>query len=371
MHIAKLKEYNGIIVGFDLICWATITPMGVFWVASQKSKRRAIYTAQMVFILLVTMAAVSVWVLVFFKRGEKVSTDGERAQVAFACLLCCLPLMALATGTTRRMTDGHPLRSYPVIYFAVLGCLLVPRIMQAEMVNLSSKIASSLLFALYDLLGDLAVPYVDALRFNLRRSFAFLRRSSTRHRSTRRTPETPAGSTTEKPHMDSTRVPPHVSQSRSSTCVASKEEASVSPSFQRRISLKALSSLTSVLNLQSTFIAYDYRPRYLRALSDQIHAYNLAESLILLFINLSLIAVDQFVDPSLSGLAERLGGLCLLVAIEMACEIVLFMISVRLHNLPIVRSEDEPGPWRSGWCLCSAPPWLCYSHFCHRSCCSP
>ncbi|CEL95426.1 unnamed protein product [Vitrella brassicaformis CCMP3155] len=137
-----------------------------------------------------------------------------------------------------------------------------------------------------------------------------------------------------------------MSRSRAAARVASKEEASVSPSFQQGLSqrsLKTLSSLTSVLDLHSTFVAYDYRPRYLRALSDQIHAYNLAESLILLFINLSLIAVDQFVDPSLSGLAERLGGWCLLVAIEMACEIVLFMISVRLHNLPIVRSEHEPG----------------------------
>ncbi|CEL95425.1 unnamed protein product [Vitrella brassicaformis CCMP3155] len=102
MHIAKLEKYTRILVSFDLICWATITPMGVFWAASEKSKRRVMYTAQMVFILLVTVAAVSLWVLHFFPLNYK--KDDRRSPTA----------------------------NYPVIYFAALGCLLVPRIMQAQ-----------------------------------------------------------------------------------------------------------------------------------------------------------------------------------------------------------------------------------------------
>ncbi|CEL93184.1 unnamed protein product [Vitrella brassicaformis CCMP3155] len=110
-----------------------------------------------------------------------------------------------------------------------------------------------------------------------------------------------------------------------------------------RSSASRLSSMTSTLDLQSNFIAFDVKPRYLRALADQTHAYNQAESLFLVFINLSLISMEQLLSPSLPRLFERLGGLCLLVAIELACEVVLFMISVRLHNLPILRSETEPG----------------------------
>ncbi|CEL96097.1 unnamed protein product [Vitrella brassicaformis CCMP3155] len=73
-------------------------------------------------------------------------------------------------------------------------------------------------------------------------------------------------------------------------------------------------------------MAYDVRPRYLRALADQTHAYNQAESLVLIFINLSLMLMEQLLSPSLSRLFERPGRLCLLVTIEMACEVVLFMV---------------------------------------------
>ncbi|CEL96639.1 unnamed protein product [Vitrella brassicaformis CCMP3155] len=257
------------------------------------------------------------------------------------------------------MRDGPPLFNYCVIFPMVAGSLIVPRLLQAEMAALSYKIKSSLMFAIYDLLGDLAVPYADMLHANVIRALKRTRdgllakpsddrRSKPRDTAVRHGLSEASGSSETISTRAASKKEAALFINRAGSGETGRSSSEIYQSVVRagrrmRSSSSGLSSMTSVIHLQSNFMAYDVRPRYLRALSDQQHAYNQAESLILIFINLSLVSMEQLLSPSLPRLFERLGRLCLLVAVEMACEVVLFMVSVRLHNLPILRGDDEPG----------------------------
>ncbi|CEL96587.1 unnamed protein product [Vitrella brassicaformis CCMP3155] len=328
--VPGLWPYAVALWGFEHICYIVLIPL-----------------------TFVSSAGVFLWVAIFGPRGERAATDTERTRVAFTCLMSFWPLVALVNGTVRKMRDGPPLYNHAAAHYLVLGCCVAPRLLQAEMAALSSKIMSSLLFAFYDLIGDLAVPYADILHANVAR---WLTRTCN-GQSTKPTRKTRC------PNADRDRHIAHVADLRSNktiatvtsnkkgtaasySCVSSEDSRRSSSEVYQSVvrAGRRMRSTKSALDLQSNFIAFDVRPRYLRALRDQQYGYNQAESLILIVINLSLISMEQLLSPfSLSRLLERLGGLCLLVVIEMACETVFFMVQVRWHNLPMLRAEEEPG----------------------------
>ncbi|CEM31895.1 unnamed protein product [Vitrella brassicaformis CCMP3155] len=359
----QLTPYTWISFALERAVYTVMVPW-FFWHVSRDMtgvvKRRVLYTIQMTFLVYTPWAASHLWGRLLLPKAEGATTDTEKTRLAFVCLLSCFPLVAIVNGTARKMRDGPPLFNYCVIFPIALISLVVPRLLQAEMAALSYKIKSSLLFALYDLLGDLAVPYVDMFNANVIRALMRTRdgrsakptddrRSKPRDTASRHGLSGASGSSETVSTQATTNKEPALFINGSGSGEPRRSSSEIYQSVVRagrrmRSSSSGLSSMTSVIHLQSNFMAYDVRPRYLRALSDQQHAYNQAESLILIFINLSLILMEQLLSPfSLSRLFERLGGLCLLVAVEMACEVILYMVSTRLHNLPILRSEDEPG----------------------------
>ncbi|CEM03293.1 unnamed protein product [Vitrella brassicaformis CCMP3155] len=349
----QLKLFLWISLAFERAVYAVMVPR-FFWHVSRDMpgvvKRRRLYTIQMTFLVYTQSVHTLLWGRLFLPKAERTTTDGERTQLAVAFLFASFLLVATVNGLCRKMRDGPPLLNFAIIFPIIVGSLIVPRFLQAEMTALSYKIKSSLLFALYDLLGDLAVPYADMLHAKIIRMCTRIRDG--------RWPKggdtaglhglsvTSGGSETTRTRATSTKgAALFINRAGSGEPLRSSSEIyqSVMRAGRMRSTTSGLSSMASVVDLQSNFMDYDVKPRYLRALADQTHAYNQAESLILIFINLSLMLMEQLLSPSLPRLFERLGGLCLLVAIEMACEIVLFMVAVRLHNLPILRSEDEPG----------------------------
>ncbi|CEL92412.1 unnamed protein product [Vitrella brassicaformis CCMP3155] len=350
----RLWPYAVILLTLEYIGYMVLLPFGLFQQVARDTpavKRRWLYTLQMTIVPIVSLTAAFLWSAIFLPRGERAATDGERALVAFTCLFCSFPLVALANGMVRKMRDGPPLYNHAVIYYLVLGSLIIPRLLQAEMTFLRNKVMSSLLFALYDLVGDLAVPYTDMLQVNVTRWLTRPRNDrSAKPAQKIGCPSSECESHTEHIEtMTSSNKGTAASISRLSSGEPRHSSSEIHQSVMRmgrrmRSASTSLSSIKSTLDLQSNFIAFDFRPRYLRALRDQQYAYNQAESLILIFINLSLISMEQLLHPfSLPRLLERLGGLGVLVAIEMACEVILFMVTVRLHNLPMLRSENEPG----------------------------
>ncbi|CEM01615.1 unnamed protein product [Vitrella brassicaformis CCMP3155] len=268
----RLRPYALIFLSLGHVGLGILTPLGFFWQATRDMpnvvKRRWLYVLQMMFILSVSVVGQFFWVGIFLPRGERAATDTARARVAFTCLLACWPLVAVVNGSMRKMKDGPPLYNYSVIYYLCLGSLVVPRLLQAKMVNLSSKIISSFLFALYDLLGDLAVPYADMLHAKIIRILKRTRDNQSAkpaHKTgafnaikgrSQHVAESRAGS--------SETISTGASKSRAAKGEPRRSSSEIYQSVMRAGRMQSrssgLSSMASVVDLQSNFMAYDVRP---------------------------------------------------------------------------------------------------------------
>ncbi|CEM06771.1 unnamed protein product [Vitrella brassicaformis CCMP3155] len=153
--------------------------------------------------------------------------------------------------------------NFAIIFPIIVGSLIVPRFLQAEMTALCYKIKSSLLFALYDLLGDLAVPYADMLHVNAIRICTRIRDG--------RWPK--AGDTVGIHGLSETSGSSETTRTRATRRkgaalfikrAGSEIYQSVMRAGRMRSTTSGLSSMASVVDPQSNFMAYDVRPSGLK-----------------------------------------------------------------------------------------------------------
>mmetsp|Transcript_25037 Transcript_25037/g.61938 ORF Transcript_25037/g.61938 Transcript_25037/m.61938 type:complete len:287 (-) Transcript_25037:1246-2106(-) len=211
-----------------------------------------------------------------------------------------------------------------------------------------SQILTSLILASFDLLTDLAVPYVMVISGAAKRALVRCLSSckacrEIQHQHSNETPDTVTGEdtdNTERPNV--IKHPPAKLLSRLSSTVMSfytRSRTGDSTLFSRQL----LRSLSSFLDVPTRVVQFKLHPIFLRRLSDQMHAYGLAELTVLILTNASFITLDQVVSPSLPQLLERVAGLLIMALIELVFEGVLFVWLVRSANLPLLRSMAEPG----------------------------
>jgi len=206
---------------------------------------------------------------------------------------------------------------------------------------------TSLILASFDLLTDLAVPYVMVISGAAKRALVRCLSSckacrEIQHQHSNETPNTVTGEgphNTERPNV--TKQPSAKPLSRLSTTVMSYtgSRTGASTLFSRQL----LRSLSSFLDVPTRVVQFKLHLIFLRRLSDQVHAYGLVELTVLILTNLCIITLDQVLSPSVPQLLGRVAGLLIMVFIEVVFEGVQFIWLVRPVNLPLIRSMAEPG----------------------------
>uniref|UniRef100_A0A7S1JX33 Uncharacterized protein n=1 Tax=Vitrella brassicaformis TaxID=1169539 RepID=A0A7S1JX33_9ALVE len=117
---------------------------------------------------------------------------------------------------------------------------------------------------------------------------------------------------------------------------------------------RSVSFLTQAANMQSAFASLEVSPRYMRLLSDQARLWSMAEIATLIFTNLMVLVINQIwhKDASLASLFTSIAGLVVLLVVEGAFETIHVLWMVRIHNLPLLCSEDEPGVVKASILTC-------------------
>ncbi|CEM31404.1 unnamed protein product [Vitrella brassicaformis CCMP3155] len=275
--------------------------------------------------VVVTCFAIAV-PLYFVPLVRTATTDREKTGVVFTWLLVVSPFVATLTGIVRSLKDGPALQRSPAITFVAFGFALFPRFVQAEMEFIAYQVLSSLIFASFDFVTDLAMPYFVLIGEAARRSLVrFLCRPvRDRHFDT---------VTAENTQETRDKQTPVMLLSRLSATMMSFKSAG-------RYSMRSLSTF---LDVPTQAVQFGYHPIFLRRLSDQMHAYSLIELTVLIFSNLFNITLRQILFPSVRHLLERLVGLGIMVLIEVFFEGALYIFLVRSANLPLIKSTTEPG----------------------------
>ncbi|CEM02772.1 unnamed protein product [Vitrella brassicaformis CCMP3155] len=264
--------------------------------------------------------------LYFMPLARTATTDREKTGVIFIFLLVVSPVVATLTAIVRSLKDGPALQTSPAITFVAFGFALFARIVQAEMEYISSQLLWSLVFASFDFVTDLAMPYFVLIGGAARRSLVrFLCRPvRDRHFDT---------VTAEDTQETRDKQTPVMLLSRHSTTMMSFKSAG-------RCSMRSLSTF---LDVPTRVVQFGYHPIFLQRLSDQMHAYSLIELTVLIFSNLLKITVGQILFPFVRHLLERPVGLGIMVLIEVFFEGALYICLVRSANLPLIKSITEPG----------------------------
>uniref|UniRef100_A0A7S1K6C3 Uncharacterized protein n=1 Tax=Vitrella brassicaformis TaxID=1169539 RepID=A0A7S1K6C3_9ALVE len=275
--------------------------------------------------------------------GLNAESDGQRIKIALICLAVGKPFLSLVTNTSRFLKDGPSTNTSPFIFVAVIGYLLVPRILQAKMMKLSTKVLFSFLFASLDLLADILLPYGDLICMAIGRWFASQTSQQTlfhpfhRIRAARQPSDQKHGFSDigidgldEDPQakavsrnmitLSPADIPPQQLAGRSSSSIISGDQPvrpglSLESTSSRRSSdgrvmkrdLSLRSTMSSIASdPRSIYVMCDVHPRYLRAISDQIHGFNLSQLTVLILLNLLQLTLEQIIQPSFGRLAERL-----------------------------------------------------------------
>ncbi|CEM01882.1 unnamed protein product [Vitrella brassicaformis CCMP3155] len=318
-------------------------------------RRKRVYALQMTFIWAICCSVGLVWSVNFLPLAIVATTDGERTRVAMMTLMAGWPLVALVTATARSVKDGPLLHFVPGLSFVSLAYLLLPRMLQAKMDTLQVQMLNSLIFGLFDFFTDMAIPFSAILGMAARRR---LMQTIGPYWHTDNTGKRPPDQCNEFDSIDAPkRQSRGVTTPKGNDATADKRERRLArptsslstmisftsvDRFRTAFSRSSLRSLSTFLDVQTTFVAHHASPRILRCISDQVHVYTLAEFTTLVFTNLSHLAFDHVLHPSAQRLAERLGGMLVLIAIEATLECGLFLFLVRVTNLPLLSSEKEP-----------------------------
>ncbi|CEM30427.1 unnamed protein product [Vitrella brassicaformis CCMP3155] len=138
------------------------------------------------------------------------------------------------------------------------------------MQHLSSQVLTSLIFASFDLLTDLAVPYVVVASGTLKRALMRCLSSwKVRHQHSNETPDTVTGEDTHNTEETITdKQPPAKLLSRLSTTVMSFYTGSSRTGASTLFSRQSLRSLSSFLDVPTRVVQFKLHPIFLRRLSD-------------------------------------------------------------------------------------------------------
>ncbi|CEM23143.1 unnamed protein product [Vitrella brassicaformis CCMP3155] len=238
--------------------------------------------------------------------------------------------LKLATNKLlRSIREGPPTYGAPLISLAVLPYLIVSRLLQAKMVNFSSKVINSIFIVAYDLVTDLFLPY-GFKRFVL---YGRCTKAPDEAGDNVRTDMTDTINRQSETGLSSFRR-------QSTVTTVSSSIGSINEKIRR-----SASTFRDVVSVTSAFASLELTPRYIRQLTEQMHMYSLMESTVLVAANFLVMVGRQVLPagPSLSIFLNDLGALMVLVLIEAAAEAFLFVVMIRWHNLPLTRSEGERG----------------------------
>ncbi|CEM19454.1 unnamed protein product, partial [Vitrella brassicaformis CCMP3155] len=320
-------------------------------------KRPQVYALQMTSIWAVCVSFSLVFNYLYLPLAIVATTDGERTRVAFTVLVSGWPFVALVASIARQVKDGPVSHTIPTISFIVFSCLLLPRMLQARMDTLQVQILNSLMFGVSGFFTDMAIPFSPILGMAARRRLMQTIGPYWRTGNKGKRPPDQCGGFggTHPPKRQSSPSGDTMATKTASndTTVDKREQRLTRPTsslstmisftsvdrLRTALNRSSVRSLSTFLDVQTTFVAHHASPRLLRCISDQLHVYNLAELTTLVFTHLSFTWVDQVLHPSAQRLAERLGGILVLVAIEATLEWNLLLFLVRVTNLPLLSRE--------------------------------
>ncbi|CEL95493.1 unnamed protein product [Vitrella brassicaformis CCMP3155] len=302
-------------------------------------------------VLIGQMAFASLSVRYFLPRGSKARDDYARAQIALQSVVAGWPVVSVVNQIIRFLREGPPVWSSLVVAWTAVPYLLTPRLIQAEMVSLSSKLLSSVAIAFFDLITDILLPYGALLCLGVRR---FLK-------SGRCTRDAAVFGETRQDTVTSNRQHGKAASGKRSgngflTCQSTAITTTVLS--MRETFSRSASSLAPAASMQSAFASLEVSPRYMRALSSQIRLWSTTEMMLLVFTNLMVLVTNQIwdKDASLASFFTGIAGLIVLLVVEGAFETLHVLWMVRINNLPLLRSEDEPG-------VVKAEVWTCLLEF--------
>ncbi|CEL99994.1 unnamed protein product [Vitrella brassicaformis CCMP3155] len=95
----------------------------------------------------------------FMPRGSKARDDYARAQIALQTVVAGWPVVCVLNKIIRSLREGPPVWSSLVVVWTAVPYLLSPRLIQAEMVSLSSELLYSVAIAFFDLITDILLPH--------------------------------------------------------------------------------------------------------------------------------------------------------------------------------------------------------------------
>ncbi|CEL95429.1 unnamed protein product [Vitrella brassicaformis CCMP3155] len=293
-------------------------------------KRKRLYVLQICVITSVMAFAHVISRLYFMPaaaRAAESGTDREKTRIAFSFLIGLWPVIALVTATVRGLQDGPALQTAPAMAYLAVSYVFFPRMVQAKMQNLSSQVLSSLFFALFDLVTDLMIPYGLLIGINVKRVvIRFLASCKARRRGRDQHSHRMSSTiTTEDTQATTNDKQPAEPPSHRSIRASMNQSRGSSGSFWSRASLRR--SLSTILDLQTQIVQFQYHPTSVRRLSDQVYLYGLVELTSLMLSNLFKTTLSQILSPSVDHLIERLVGLLVMVLVEVSLEGVLFLCS--------------------------------------------
>ncbi|CEM01044.1 unnamed protein product [Vitrella brassicaformis CCMP3155] len=356
-HVHLSSIVQNVFLGPALyICIGAVTPYLFYRQATDDMnmssvREKRIYALQAALTWFMPIITHTIWLVLFLPLATKAQSDARRTKIAFIALIVGRPFIGIAIATARFINHGPPTRTAPLIFPSAVLYLSVPRLIQARMESVEAKVVNSLLFATFDFLTDLFLPYGDIIKTTLWRhikdkciSAANTSVMTLKRKDSGQVSPSRAGSTS---NIDKTRSPSILSRSVTS---CAKESAAARGGRQKSTLQRALSSMSTmttytrrVFDLRLAYVCRDTTPRYLRALSDGLHGFNLSELSILVFFNVLMLTLEQILQPGYASLCERLATLAVLIVIEAILEWLLFIYAVRVANLPLLRMESEPG----------------------------
>jgi len=282
-----------------------------------------------------------IWVAALSPRfAAASSTDRDRFRMAVIYLAVFMPAIGLVNKLVRSLKEGPPTCNSLLIALPAIVYVIFPRMLQAEAVNLRSKLFYSVLISIFDLIMDISYPYSILLYLSAKRfvKARFKRQATTAYSLTdiavtATKAEAVSGSAMSKDN-DATETQ------------HSKRKNSHLLRRQSSIMTTALSLAAPVGGLQSALASLEVSPRYLRALSDQVNIWSTCELVALLFTNLAVLTAQAYAGVSWEQLVEEGIGLVLLVAIEQLLELCVLCVLMRWNNLPMLSSRSEKGVLR-------------------------
>ncbi|CEM39144.1 unnamed protein product [Vitrella brassicaformis CCMP3155] len=171
VHLSSIVQ-NAFLGPALYICIGAVTPYLFYRQAADDMnmssvREKRIYALQATLTWFMPLITMTIWLTLFLPLATKAQSDARRTKIAFIALIVGRPLIGIATGTARFIAHGPPTRTAPLIFTSAMLYISVPRLIQARMESVEAKVVNSLIFATFDFLTDLFLPYGDIIKTTL------------------------------------------------------------------------------------------------------------------------------------------------------------------------------------------------------------